>query len=139
MPDIVSDDQPITQKKLAQDHVALAESAALLKALGEPNRLRILDELMKGDTCNAELNERLGLSPNLLSHHLRVLGEAGLITSRRDRVDGRWIYYAVDRQAAVRWQQWFRAFLDPARIRERAVCGPEGQLIELQCVKEIEL
>jgi ArsR family transcriptional regulator, arsenate/arsenite/antimonite-responsive transcriptional repressor len=106
--------------------------AAVLKALGEPNRLRIFAELMKGDTCNAELNGALGLAPNLLSHHLRVLSETGLVTSRRDRVDGRWIYYSVERQAAARWQQWFADFLDPARIRERAVCGPEGQMVDVE-------
>jgi ArsR family transcriptional regulator, arsenate/arsenite/antimonite-responsive transcriptional repressor len=117
--------------KLPRDEAALSEIATLLKALGEPNRLRIFAELMKGDTCNAELNEALGLAPNLLSHHLRVLSDAGLITSRRDRVDGRWIYYSVDRQAARRWQQWFAGFLDPARIRERAVCGPEGQIVDV--------
>ncbi|MDX1688864.1 MAG: metalloregulator ArsR/SmtB family transcription factor [Candidatus Promineifilaceae bacterium] len=113
-----------------QDDAALAEIITVLKALSEPNRLRIFAELMKGDTCNAELNESLGLAPNLLSHHLRVLSDAGLITSRRDRIDGRWIYYSVNREAAARWQQWFSAFLDPARIQERPVCGPEGQLVD---------
>lgn len=117
---------------LALSADTLVETAALLKALGEPNRLRILAELMKGDTCNAELNEKLGLAPNLLSHHLRVLSDTGLVTSRRDRIDGRWIYYSVDRQAAARWQHWFAAFLDPARIRERVVCGPEGQMVGLE-------
>lgn len=117
---------------VALDDAALAEIAALLKALGEPNRLRIFAALMEGDTCNAELNEKLGLAPNLLSHHLRVLSDTGLITSRRDRIDGRWIYYSVDREAAARWRQWFAAFLDPARIRERVVCGPEGQTVALE-------
>lgn len=118
----------------APDGEALAEAAAILKALGEPNRLRIFAELMAGDTCNAELNEKLGLAPNLLSHHLRVLSDTGLVTSRRDRIDGRWIYYSVDRQAAARWQQWFAAFLDPARIRQRVVCGPEGQMVGMEQV-----
>ena len=108
---------------------SVAEITTVLKALGEPNRLRIFATLMEGDTCNAELNEALGLAPNLLSHHLRVLSEAGLVSSRRDRIDGRWIYYAVDREAAARWRRWFSAFLDPARIRERRVCGPEGQAV----------
>lgn len=116
---------------IPQDDAALAEIGTVLKALGEPNRLRIFAELMKGDTCNAELNEALGLPTNLLSHHLRVLSEAGLVTSRRDRIDGRWIYYSVDRRAVARWQEWFGDFLDPARIRERAVCGPEGQLVDI--------
>jgi ArsR family transcriptional regulator len=83
---------------------------------------------MQGDTCNCELNEKLGLTPNLLSHHLRVLREAELIYSRRDTVDGRWIYYSVNKKAVSRWRAWVDEFFNLARIRERAVlCGPEGQ------------
>lgn len=116
------------------DDVNLAESelaqiTTVLKALSEPNRLRIFAELMTGDSCNNELKEKLGLPSNLLSHHLRALSQAGLIHSRRDVVDGRWIYYAVDRETAARWQAWFSHFLDPARIQQRPVCGPEGQLL----------
>ena len=106
----------------------ILEITAVLKSLAEPNRLRIFATLMNGDSCNCELQEKLGLAPNTLSHHLRSLEKAGLVHSRRDRVDGRWIYYSVDRQAAARWQLWFSQFLDPARIQERTVCGPEGQL-----------
>ncbi|RME71244.1 MAG: ArsR family transcriptional regulator [Chloroflexi bacterium] len=111
------------------------EAAAVLKALSDPNRLRILDVLMEGTSCNCELTERLGLPANLLSHHLRVLRKAGLVFSRRDAIDGRWIYYTVDQEAVARWQDWFAAFLDPSRIRERQLCGPEGQ----QTVGEISL
>jgi ArsR family transcriptional regulator len=118
-----------TDEIVPQNEEKVLEVTAVLKALGEPNRLRIFAELMKGDTCNAELTEKLGLPANLLSHHLRVLSETGLVSSRRDRIDGRWIYYSVDREAAGRWQQWFSTLLDPARIRERVVCGPEGELI----------
>jgi len=101
----------------------------VLRALADPNRLRIFELLMQGDSCNCELNEKLGMPPNLLSHHLRILREAGLIRSRRDVVDSRWIYYSVDREAVARWRQWFAWFLDPARVRKRAVlCGPEGML-----------
>ncbi len=115
-------------------HEPLPEITAMLKALAEPNRLRIFAALMAGDSCNGELQERLGLAPNLLSHHLRVLEKAGLVHSRRDRLDGRWIYYAVDREAAARWGGWFKSFLDPARIQKRALCGPEGQLLPLDQV-----
>ena len=115
-------------EKLTVDGLVLEEVAAVLKALADPNRLRILDLLMEGDSCNCELKEKLGLPPNLLSHHLRVLREVELVDSRRDVVDGRWIYYSVNKKGVVRWRAWFNAFLDPARIQERAVlCGPEGQ------------
>jgi len=109
------------------DAPKLDEVTVLLKALADPNRLRILDLLIQGDSCNCELNDRLGLPPNLLSHHLRVLRQAGLVTSRRDAIDGRWIYYAVEEEAVARWQTWFNKFLDPARIQARTLCGPEGQ------------
>jgi ArsR family transcriptional regulator len=99
----------------------------VLRALADPNRLRIFDFLMQGDSCNCELNERLALPPNLLSHHLRVLRKAGLVKSRRDTLDGRWIYYAVDREAVARWRHELSQLFDPARMLERAVlCGPEG-------------
>jgi len=110
------------------DEQTLSEATAVLKALADPNRLRIFNLLMQGDSCNGELNERLGLPPNLLSHHLRVLREAGLIRSRHDAVDGRWIYYTIDREAAQGWQTWLSELLNPARIQARpCLCGPEGQ------------
>jgi len=125
---IVSDETELTQSTLAQ-------VTTVLKALSEPNRLRIFATLMTGDSCNCELRDRLDLAPNLLSHHLRTLEKAGLVHSRRDRVDGRWIYYSVDREAVGRWHAWFSGFLDPARIQERPVCGPEGQLPEEQLIE----
>jgi DNA-binding transcriptional ArsR family regulator len=106
-----------------------AEVAAVLKALSDPNRLRIFAELMNGDTCNGELVTQLDLPANLLSHHLKVLSEAGLVNARRDRVDGRWVYYSIAKTTAARWQSWFSAFFDPAQIQTRQVCGPEGQLV----------
>lgn len=110
----------------------LSQAAAVLKALADPNRLRIFELLMQGDSCNCELNERLGLSPNLLSHHLRVLREAGLVRSRQDAVDGRWIYYSIDSAAVARWCAWFGELLNPARIQQRpALCGPEGHQTSL--------
>ena len=122
--------------EIVPDEVELEEATAVLKALSEPNRLRIFATLMTGDSCNCELRDKLGLAPNLLSHHLRTLEKAGLVHSRRDRVDGRWIYYSVDREAARCWQGWLARFLDPARIQERPVCGPEGQLVEVSQVVE---
>ena len=119
---------------LPENENEIAELTAVLKALSEPNRLRIFAELMTGNSCNFELEEKLGLPRNLLSHHLRVLSKAGLVSSRRDKVDGRWIYYSVDEDAVTRWQSWFSTFLDPSRIQKRPVCGPESQLIPTDLV-----
>lgn len=109
----------------------VTRTTAVFKALSDPNRLRIFAELMAGDTCNCELKEKLGLAPNLLSHHLKVLESAGLVNSRRDTVDGRWIYYTADRQNLARWHQWLATFFDPSRIQSRPLCGPEGETVAL--------
>lgn len=109
----------------------VARTTAVFKALSDSNRLRIFGELMAGDTCNCELKEKLGLAPNLLSHHLKVLENAGLVNSRRDVVDGRWIYYTADRQAVAEWHRWLSIFFDPTRIQTRPLCGPEGQAVAM--------
>ena len=114
-------------RKQSTDNKVLNEAAGLLKALADSNRLRILNVLMERDSCNCELNDMLGLKPNLLSHHLRVLRQAGLINSRKDAIDGRWIYYAVDKETITSWQNWFTEFFDLTRLQDRPVlCGPEG-------------
>jgi ArsR family transcriptional regulator, arsenate/arsenite/antimonite-responsive transcriptional repressor len=105
------------------------EVSQFLKALADPNRLRIFAALIQGDSCNARLNEQLGLAPNLLSHHLRALREAGLVQDRRDKFDARWIYYTVDRENVKKWCDWLNTFLDPVQLKESPeVCGPEREV-----------
>ena len=112
------------------DDRQVEEVSQFLKALADPNRLRIFATLIQGDSCNARLNKQLGLAPNLLSHHLRALRDAGLVRDRRDEIDARWIYYTVDRKALKKWYAWLKTFLDPEQLRERPeVCGPEGELV----------
>ncbi len=113
----------------------VSQATAVFKALSDPNRFRIFAELMAGDSCNCELRDRLQLAPNLLSHHLKVLEGAGLVTSRRDVIDGRWVYYTVNRTNITGWQSWLAVFFDPARIQTRPLCGPEGQLVPTAAIQ----
>ena len=99
----------------------------LLKVLADETRLAVVRQLLDKPKHVNEINAFLQLEQSLLSHHLRVLRKAGLITSRRDAIDGRWIYYAVDKEAVAQWRTRFAEFLDPARIQDRTLCGPEGQ------------
>jgi ArsR family transcriptional regulator len=68
-----------------------AVSAQAFGALADPARLAILRALQGGTSCVCELAPRLDMAPNLLSYHLRVLREAGLVegTRRGRRVDYR--------------------------------------------------
>lgn len=58
--------------------------ASLLKALADDSRLAIVRQLLDGPKHVGEINSSLGLKQTLMSHHLRVLREAGLVNSRRD-------------------------------------------------------
>ncbi len=62
------------------------------KALSDPHRLRILDRLRGGERCVCDLMDVLEEGQSLLSFHLRVLKDAGLVTDRRE---GRWMHYAL--------------------------------------------
>jgi ArsR family transcriptional regulator len=105
----------------------IVEPTAVFKALSDPTRFRIFAELLQGDSCNCELKDNLNLAPNLLSHHLKTLEKAGLVQSRRDTLDARWVYYSVGRDFLQTWHSWLIAFFDPQRIQIRPLCGPEGQ------------
>jgi ArsR family transcriptional regulator len=67
-----------------------------LRALGDPVRLAIVRELRGGTRCACELARVAAVSSTLLSHHLKVLREAGLVTGARR---GRWIDYTLDETA----------------------------------------
>lgn len=69
--------------------------APMIGALADPVRLRIVSMLMAapdGSSCGCDLEEPLGLSQPTVSHHLKVLREAGLIEGERR---GRWVHYRV--------------------------------------------
>jgi ArsR family transcriptional regulator len=96
----------------------------LLRALGDPTRLSIFELLMHGTQCNCEMGEHLGLPSNLVSHHLRVLREAGLIEATRHPTDARWILYSIDKTFLVEAREGLSKLLDPERVEERqsSVC-----------------
>ncbi len=119
--------------------VDLQQLATQLKVLAEPKRLLILHLLMEGVQCNCELGEALDMPPNLISHHLRALREAGLIKAERDLLDARWIYYSVNRPALEKLNHVFGVFFDPAQIKpRRPVCGPQGALISVDDIRVTE-
>jgi ArsR family transcriptional regulator len=102
------------------------EIANHFKVLGDPTHLAIFDLLMEGVQCNCEIGDRLGLPMNLISHHLKVLRDAGLVQAERDPLDARWVYYSVNQILLKRLRDQLGAFLDPARIQPRLPsCGPK--------------
>jgi ArsR family transcriptional regulator len=75
------------------------ELATRLKALADPGRLRLVSMLLASEgqeACTCDLTEPLGLSQPTVSHHLKKLTEAGIVTGERRGV---WTYYRVETDA----------------------------------------
>jgi protein-tyrosine-phosphatase/DNA-binding HxlR family transcriptional regulator len=74
---------------------ALEARAARHAALADVARLAVVEELTLGDRSPSELQTLLGLASNLMAHHLKVLGDAGLVVRRRSEGDRRRTYLTL--------------------------------------------
>jgi ArsR family transcriptional regulator len=88
---------PLSREPLSAEQAA--QVAPLLKALAEPVRLRLMSLIAShpgGEACVCDLGDAFDLSQPTISHHLKVLHEAGLLD--RDK-RGVWVYYRARTQA----------------------------------------
>lgn len=92
---------------------------ALLKALADPTRLKLLKLVLREELCVCELVDLLQISQPAVSQHLAKLKAAGLVRERRS---GMWTFYAADPARVQGALTGFMAFLqaDPAEIPEMA-------------------
>lgn len=91
---------PLTAAPL--DEGEAAELGRVLAALADPVRLRLVSLVIaNGRVCSCDLEEPLGRSQPTISHHVKVLSDAGLITGEKD---GRWTWWSAvpERLAQVR-------------------------------------
>ena len=65
---------------------------AILKALSDENRVRVLAALGPGELCVCQIVELLGLAPSTVSKHMAILKQARLVDSRKE---GRWMFYRL--------------------------------------------
>jgi ArsR family transcriptional regulator, arsenate/arsenite/antimonite-responsive transcriptional repressor len=75
----------------------MREFMAITKALSDPNRVRILLCLQRGELCVCQITELFGLATSTVSKHLSILNQAGLIQSRKTE---RWVYYRLPARSA---------------------------------------
>lgn len=67
----------------------------IMKAIAEPNRLQIVDMISTGEKCACDLLDNFNFTQPTLSHHMKVLIEAGIISARKD---GKWHYYSLNQK-----------------------------------------
>ncbi|WP_066895140.1 ArsR/SmtB family transcription factor [Clostridium nigeriense] len=71
------------------------DNIKILKALGEINRLKIVDMLSSGEKCACIILESFHFTQPTLSHHMKVLMDSGIVKCRKE---GTWMHYSLDRE-----------------------------------------
>ncbi len=101
-----------------------ASVARAFHALSDPSRVAILRQLGRGECCVCDITDALDLTQPLLSFHLKVLRESGLVTTRKD---GRWAWYALAPEGLKSLKTWLERLEVTARrvlpVTEDGCCG----------------
>jgi len=108
---------PLAREPLTGDQAV--ELARLFKAMGDPVRLRLLSLIAShegGEACVCDLTDVFELTGPTISHHLKVLREAGLITGERR---GTWVFYRVRPDALRSASQLLAPDLDADAVLAR--------------------
>jgi ArsR family transcriptional regulator, arsenate/arsenite/antimonite-responsive transcriptional repressor len=72
--------------------MAMKDFTKVMKALRDPNRVKIVKMLQHGELCVCEIQAALGVSQPTVSKHVKILEAAGLVSSRKD---GLWVHYSL--------------------------------------------
>lgn len=80
------------------------EHAKVFKALGDPKRAMIVDMLSCGELCACMILEKFEMSQSTLSHHMKLLCECELVSSREE---GKWTYYSLNADTINKAKQFF--------------------------------
>ena len=78
---------------------AYTEAAKVFKAFYDENRLQILELLRSGEKCACKLLDDLHITQSTLSHHMKLLCDAGVVQGRKE---GKWVHYSIDPVGAER-------------------------------------
>jgi len=73
------------------------EVAKVFKAFCDETRLMVLGLLQTGEKCACDLLEAVEVGQSTLSHHMKILVESGIVSTRKD---GKWTYYSISEQGS---------------------------------------
>lgn len=93
--------------------------AAVFKALGDENRIRILKLLHGGEKCACKLLEALSISQPTLSHHMKILCDSGIAVGRKE---GKWTHYSISREGVQEIEILLQCLFSSENITQNCSC-----------------
>lgn len=93
--------------------------AVIFKALGDENRIRILKLLHSGEMCACHLLEELNIGQSTLSHHMKILCDAGIVTGRKE---GKWMHYSICCEGVTEIRMLLEELLSPKSVSTDCCC-----------------
>lgn len=88
--------------------------------MSNDKRLEIIEILKNGETCACKFNDELNLAQSTVSHHMKILETANIVTSRKD---GKWIYYSLNSKTFEEVSIYFNNF----QIEKIFACSCKGE------------
>ena len=98
----------MTEKKLA----------VIFKAFCDENRLKILNMLKTGEKCACKLLEELNVTQPTLSHHMKILCDAGVVVGRKE---GKWTHYSITDEGVIIAREYLNILSEPVS-NEKSCC-----------------
>lgn len=81
------------------------KTAVIFKAFCDENRIRIIKLLRSGEKCACKLLEEINVTQPTLSHHMKILCDAGIVTGRKE---GKWTHYSISEKGVKQAEECLR-------------------------------
>ena len=95
------------------------KNAKVFKALCDPKRLAVLEQLRSGEKCACVLLEKLDIGQSGLSYHMKILCESGIVDSRQE---GKWTHYRLSEGGRSRAISLLEQLTKPNTLQEENCC-----------------
>ena len=92
---------------------AYQEQSKVFKALCDPKRLAILEQLRSGEKCACVLQEPLDLTQSGLSYHMKILCDSGVVVGR---TEGKWTHYSLQEEGCAHARQLLAELTDTSGV-----------------------
>ena len=86
------------------------DAALICRALGDSNRIQIVELLMNGEMCGCRLLEHFQIAQPTLSHHMKILCDSGLVNGRKE---GKWMHYSIHSEGVGKAERMMQRLLTP--------------------------